>query len=382
MNPARKIVCVTGTRADYPRVKAVLFEIERRQQLELELIVTGMHLLKEYGYTVNEIEKDGFDIAERVEMFTEDDTPYGMAKAAARCSDGMADALRRIRPDLVLLTVDRVETLATAQTAALMNYPIAHIQGGEVTGTIDESIRHAVSKMSHIHLVATSDAAERLIKMGEDPDHVFTVGCPYIDIISTAAHSDKAELARKYGFDPERPLVLLTQHPVTTEYGSSVGHYEATLEALERFGDVEVMAIYSNADAGGRAILKRIKRIKHIYSYPSIDSEDFLSLMNYADVMLGNSSVAIREAPSFKLAAVNVGTRQQGRLRAANVIDVPPDADAITAGIDKALHDEAFKNVLKTVVNPYGDGRSAKRIVDILESVELTPELIQKRITY
>ncbi len=178
----RKIACVTGTRADYPRVKSVLQEIGLRPNLELKLIVTGTHLLEEYGRTIKEIEQDGFNIAARVEMYSNDDSPYGMAKVAARCSDGFADVLNKIKPDLLLITVDRVETLAVAQTAALMNIPIAHIQGGEVTGTIDESIRHAVTKLSHIHFPATTDASERIIKMGEDPSNVYTVGCPYLDI--------------------------------------------------------------------------------------------------------------------------------------------------------------------------------------------------------
>ena len=180
----RRIACITGTRADYPRVRSVLKEINSRQNLELDIIVTGSHLLKDYGYSAQEIIDDGFSVSKEVEMFIGDfDTPLGMAEASARCTSGVAHALSEIKPDLVLITVDRVETLASVTAASLMNFPIAHIQGGEVTGTIDESIRHAVTKLSHIHFPATIDAAQRIINMGENKDHVFTTGCPYIDEI-------------------------------------------------------------------------------------------------------------------------------------------------------------------------------------------------------
>ena len=237
--PNRSITCMTGTRADYPRVKSVLREISSRPNLELKLIVTGMHLLKKFGYTIEEIEQDGFYIAEKINMYSDDDSPYGMAKAAARCIDGIADALNKIKPDIFLITVDRVETLAAAQAAALMNIPIAHIQGGEVTGTIDESIRHAVTKLSHIHFPATSDAAERIIKMGEDPNNVHTVGCPYLDIIRTLKYRTKEELAVDYGFNPELPLIIFSQHPVTTEYGHALEQISTSIEALNKFHKTE-----------------------------------------------------------------------------------------------------------------------------------------------
>lgn len=383
MNKAtRTIVCVTGTRADYPRIKAVLREITKRPNLQLKLIVTGMHLLKAFGDTVGAIEQDGFDIAARVKMYSEDDSPYGMAKSAIHCADGIADALRQIQPDLVLLSVDRVETLAAAAAAALMNLPIAHVQGGEVTGTIDESIRHAVTKLAHIHFPSTQDAADRIIRMGEDPRHVHLVGCPYLDIIRTVDYVGKEQLARTYGFDPTKPLVIFVQHPVTTEYGQGMEQVKKCIWALQCFPDVEIVGVYSNADAGGREIIATMEGSANFHIFPNIPDKDFLSLMKYAAVMVGNSSAGIREAPSFQLPAVNVGTRQNGRLRAGNVIDVPHDVDTIVKAIETALHDGDFRENLKKVTNPYGDGNSAKRIVDVLEHVELSGQLIQKRITY
>lgn len=378
----RTIACMTGTRADYPRVKSVLREIMRRPGLELKLIVTGMHLCPEYGMTVNEIEADGFPIAARVPMYDGDDTPYGMAKAVARCAGGIADALHEIKPDLFLITVDRAETLAAAQAGALMNFPMAHIQGGEVTGTIDESIRHAVTKLAQIHFPANQDAADRIVRMGEDPAMVHAVGCPYIDIIKSLELASKETLGQRYGFDPAKPLVLFTQHAVTTEFGLSGEQFRITLEALARFTEVEVIALHPNADAGGREILEALKRQGNFHVFANIHENDFLALMRHASVMVGNSSAAIREAPSFGLPAVNIGSRQSGRLRAVNVIDVPHDAEAIAKAIDKALNDVAFRAQVAAAVNPYGDGNSARRIVDILESVELSPALVQKIIRY
>lgn len=372
---------MTATRADYPRVKSVLREITSRPNLELRLIVTGMHLLKEFGHTVDNIEKDGFPIAERVPMYVEDDSPYGMAKSFSKAADGMADALKRINPDLFLITVDRVETLAAASVGLLMNLPMAHIQGGEVTGTVDESIRHAVTKMSHIHFPASKDAGERIIKMGEDPQHVHTVGCPYMDIIRTLDYKSISYLADKYRFDPNKPVVLFTQHAVTTEYGKGVDQMKLTIDALSQFPELQIVALYSNADAGGRAIIELMTKNPQFRIFPNIVEDDYLSLMKVAAFMIGNSSAGIREAPSFSLPAINIGTRQNGRERSTNVIDIPHDQEAIVQAIRKAL-DPEFKSSLKTIVNPYGDGYSAKRIVDLLENYSLDQKLIQKVIYY
>ena len=379
----RKILCITGTRADYPRVKSVLYEINNRKNLELQLIATGSHLLKEYGYSVQEIIDDGFNIDKQVPMFIGNyDSPLGMVEAVARCTAGIAQALQEFNPDLVLLTVDRVETIAAAVAVSLMNFPIAHIQGGEVTGTIDESIRHAVTKLSHIHFPATKDAAERIIRMGENPDLVYQVGCPYIDIINFAEKISKASLAKQYGFSKDKKLIIFTQHPVTTEYGSSYQQIKATLNALKHFTDCQIIAFSSNTDAGGKEIIDAVKKEKNFIHIANMVSSDFLSLMACSNVMVGNSSAAIREAPSFKLPAVNIGTRQNGRLRAKNVIDVDFDQKEIKIAIDKALYNNTFLNVVKKINNPYGDGNSAVKIVDILESLPINSGLIQKKISY
>jgi GDP/UDP-N,N'-diacetylbacillosamine 2-epimerase (hydrolysing) len=379
----RKILCITGTRADYPRVKSVLKKIQQRSSLELQLVVTGSHLLPEYGYSAKEILDDGFQIDYEVPMFSGNyNSPLGMAKAAAKCTEGIADALENLNPDIVLLTVDRVETLAAAVAVSLMNFPIAHIQGGEVTGTIDESIRHAVTKLSHIHFPATNDAAERIIRMGEDPKMVFKVGCPYLDIINSIEKKSKVNLAKQYGFSANKPLIIFTQHSVTTEYGMSSDQIHETLNALKIFSNCQVIAFSSNTDAGGKEIIDAVKKEKNFIHIANMISSDFLSLMSCANVMIGNSSAAIREAPSFNLPVINIGTRQQGRLRAKNVIDVDYDESEITKATKKALYDEDFIKVVEKITNPYGDGKSAQRIVDILELTNINPKMVQKRISY
>ena len=375
----RRITCITGTRADYPRVKSVIRRAQQSNILEIDIVVTGSHLLEDYGNSIQEIIDDGFAIKSTVPMYEDEfNSPYGMAKSAARCAMGLADALKDLNPDLVLLTVDRVETLAAAMAASLMNFPIAHIQGGELTGTIDESIRHAVTKMSHIHFPATNDAAQRIIQMGETPERVFTVGCPYIDEIRNCTLASKTALAEKYGFDPHKRLIILTQHPVTTEYPAAKDQVDVTIDALQRFADCEVMAFFSNTDAGGQEIIRRLASEDFLHLMPNMKSIDFLSLMNCADVMVGNSSAAIREAPTFGLPAINIGTRQQGRLRASNVIDVGYDSGSIVNAINFALNDKGFLNQMKTISNPYGDGESSKRIIDILETIEISDTLVQK----
>ena len=379
----RKIAVVTGTRADYPRVRSVLREIERRESLDLYIIATGSHLLREYGYSIQEIFDDGFKVFKEVPIFEGNfNTPFGMAQASAKCTSGIAKVLDEIDPDLVLITVDRVETLASATAASLMNFPIAHIQGGEVTGTIDESIRHAVTKLSHIHFPATQDAAERIIRMGEDKRYVFTTGCPYIDEIIKIKPVSLQELANIYGFNQEKKLVMFTQHSVTTEFSLSLDQVTKTIDALKEFDDLEIICFSSNTDAGGKEIVEKIKNQPNFIKISNMLSHHFLSLMSHSKFMIGNSSAGIREAPSFKLPVINIGSRQTGRLRAGNVIDVDHNVKEIIGAIEKCLFDKYFLNQIKNVKNPYGDGNAAVRIVDILERIGLPKELIQKEICY
>jgi len=379
----RKILCLTGTRADYPRIKSVLKKIEADSRFELFLVVTGSHLLKNYGYSFREVKKDKYKNIIKTKMYVGNfNSPYGMSLSASNLSKNFSKILNKIRPDIVLLTVDRVETLAAAMSASLMNFPIAHVQGGEITGTIDESIRHAVTKLSHLHFVANEDAKKRLLKLGEIRKNVFNVGCPYIDIINNQKLKSKKQLFKKYKINLKKKIVLFTLHPVTTEYKRSYKQIDILLKALTKFKEFEILTFYSNADAGGKEIIKKINLSnKFIKILPNIDSIDFLSFMKYAKFMIGNSSAGIREAPSFKLPVINVGNRQNRRMKAHNVVDVGFNYKEIISKINYVLNNRNFKNRLKKVVNPYGDGKASNKIVKVLNKQKIE-NLIQKIIQY
>ncbi len=379
----RKILCLTGTRADYPRIKSVLKKMENDTRFELFLVVTGSHLLKEYGYSFKEVQKDNYKNIIKTKMYNGNfNHPYGMSISASNLSKNFSKILNQVKPDIVLLTVDRVETLAAAMSASLMNFPIAHVQGGEVTGTIDESIRHAVTKLSHLHFVANEDAKKRLLKLGEIRKNIFNVGCPYIDIINKQKLKLKKELFKKYKININKEIILLTLHSVTTEYKKSAKQIDVVIKALSKFKEFEIITFYSNADAGGKEIIKKInKSYKFMKILPNIDSVDFLSFMKYAKFMIGNSSSGIREAPSFQLPFINIGNRQNGRMKALNVIDVDFNYKEIILKINYILKNKNFKKKLKKLVNPYGNGRASDKIVKILHKQKLE-NLIQKIIQY
>ena len=378
----RKIGIITERRADYSRLKPILREIEKYPDLDYSLIVTGQHLLPELGNTIKVIEKDGFKISEKIEMYSknEKDTGADMSRALGKVLIGITNALEKIKPDILLVGFDLGAHLAGAIAGAHMNIPVAHIQGGEVTGTIDESLRHAITRFSHIHFPANQDASDRLIKMGENPDFVFNVGCPSLDVALNAELISKDMLIKEFDIDMTIPLAILIQHPVTTEVDKSTEQIITTLNAVKEL-NLQTILIYPNVDAGGRRIMNEIQKSK-IKTYKNLPFEKFLSLLSIAGVLIGNSSSGIREAASFHLPVVNIGTRQQGRLRPANVIDVDYNKSQIINAIKKALYDKKFKEKVKKCKNPYGDGNSAKRIVKILKEIEISPKMSQKRICY
>lgn len=377
-----KICCVTGTRADYPRIRSVLKRLDEDSFFELQIVVTGSHLLPDYGDTYKEIIDDGFTIAKKVPMFTEEfDTPYGMTRCVGGAMKKLADAYQELKPDVMLITVDRVETLAAASAAALMNLPIFHVQGGEVTGTIDESIRHAVTKLSHFHFAATEESKNRIIKMGEPDDKVFNTGCPYIDELDSYNYLSKDEISKLYQLDLVRKNAILTLHSVTTEHEDSFQQIKILLDALKKY-DLNIIAIYSNSDAGGRKIIELLKNTTRLNLIPNIKSDHFASLMKHCDLMIGNSSAGIREAPTFKLPVVNIGSRQNGRERGINVIDCEFEVASIKKALDTALYDNTFISKLETSSNIYGDGKSSARIVNIIKDKTSSKINVQKIITY
>jgi UDP-N-acetylglucosamine 2-epimerase (non-hydrolysing)/GDP/UDP-N,N'-diacetylbacillosamine 2-epimerase (hydrolysing) len=380
----RKIVVVTGTRADYGIYYPVLRAIEAHPDLDLGLIVTCLHLSPVHGYTVKEIERDGFKIAAKVDMLIESDTGCGMAKSFGVGIMGIAQALESIRPDVILILGDRGEMLATAIAGCYMNIPVAHIHGGEVSGTVDEPMRHAITKLSHIHFPATERGKERIVKLGEDSEDIYVVGAPRLDTILNARFLSREDLSNKFSLDLNKPLLLVVQHPVTTEVDQAEEQMRETMESLVELKEQTVL-IYPNADAGGRRMIKVIEEYRDhsfLRIFKSLPHIKYLSLMKVASVMIGNSSSGIIEAPSFHLPVVNIGTRQQGRERADNIIDVGYNKEEIIRALKKALYDEEFNSRVKNCTNPYGDGKAGPRIANILSEIEIDRNLLQKRLAY
>ncbi|MGL4362375.1 MAG: UDP-N-acetylglucosamine 2-epimerase [Cellulosilyticaceae bacterium] len=380
----RKICVITGTRANYGRLKTVMDAIMKHPKLELKLIVTGMHLIHEFGYTVSEIEKDGYTIDAKVDTHLSNDTGAGMCKSLGVGLIGMTQAVESIQPNVILILGDRDEELAGAIIGAHMNIPVAHIHGGEVTGTIDESIRHAITKFSHIHFAATEGSRERLLKLGEVEKYIFNVGSPGLDPILNREYIERDELFCKFGLDSSKKLIIVAQHPLTTQKEQANEQMKQTMEVIKELGE-QTLLVYPNADAGGRGMISVIQEYEHLEflkTYRNINFEDYLNLLKHADVMVGNSSSGIMEAPSYKLPVINLGTRQDGREQANNILNVTHDKVMIKQAIEKCLYDETFIKQVNECVNPYGDGKTGERIASILADIEINNKMIEKKIAY
>lgn len=374
----RKVVVVIERRADYSRYRPVLQLMRRDPFFRLFVVVTGINLLPGHGEDIEKIKADGFDIHATIPMFTEQSPDSGaeMVRGVSRVMSGIVDVLEEVQPDLVLTGFDIGANFATTVAAAHMNIPVAHIQGGEVTGSIDESLRHAMSKFAHIHFPATEDAKRRLIAMGENPEHIFVVGCPSLDVLMNAPVVPKEELEKRFNVDFSKPTVVLIQHPVTTESDDSLRQIQETLKALKEL-EVQTIALLPNNDAGFSKIVESVTH-SGLTWYPSVDVETFANLYRHIWAIVGNSSSGIHEAATFHVPTVNIGTRQQDRERPASVIDVGYDTAAITAALKKALFDDAYRASLRAQKNPYGDGTTAPKIYKALKEVSLDG-IIQKR---
>jgi GDP/UDP-N,N'-diacetylbacillosamine 2-epimerase (hydrolysing) len=381
----KKVAVVTGTRAEYGILHPVLKAVEANKGLRLYLIVTGMHLSHDFGYTVSEIERDGFKIEARVPMLADTDTATAMAESVGRGIIGLSQVWSRLSPDFIVVLGDRVEPLAAAFAGVYMNIPVAHIHGGDVTGGFDEYARHAITKIAHVHFPATARSAARIIKMGEDEWRVHMVGSPALDTILNEPLLSPATTASKLSLDTSKLLLMVAQHPVTTEAGMAPVQMKETLEAVVETGNPAIV-FYPNSDAGGRSMIELIKqyvkKFPYIKAIPNLPRREYLSLMKISGVLVGNSSSGIIDAPSFGLPAVNIGIRQEGRERGCNVIDVLPDRREIVKGIQKALNDKNFIKQVKKCENPYGDGKAGVRIAEILAGIEKTPRLLEKKLTY
>lgn len=374
-----RVAIVTGSRAEYGLLYWVLHDLQRDSAFELQLIVTGMHLSPEFGLTVRDIERDGFPIARRVEMLLSSDTAGSIAKSMGLGLIGLSDSLEQLSPDVMVVLGDRFEILAAAQAAMIHNIPIVHIAGGDTTeGAFDEAIRHAITKMSHLHLVTTESSARRVLQMGEPPERVLVVGSPGLDHLVRRPLLDRSELEASLGSPLGTRNLLITFHPVTLEPGEGVRQQAELLTALGALPDtVSLWFTLPNADTGGRALATALghwaanRSRAHVFT--SLGQLRYLSLMRQVDAVVGNSSSGLYEAPSFGIPTVNIGDRQRGRLAAESVLHCEPEAGEITACLARA----ALLDCSATV-NPYGDGHSTKRIVDALRQLPPIKILLKK----
>jgi UDP-N-acetylglucosamine 2-epimerase (non-hydrolysing)/GDP/UDP-N,N'-diacetylbacillosamine 2-epimerase (hydrolysing) len=377
----RKIAVVTTSRADYSHLYWPLRELSTHPDVDLKIIVMGAHLSPEFGSTIQEIEKDGFHIDARVECLLSSDSDVGMAKTIGVATLSLADIFGQMRPDLLLLIADRYEMLAPASVALALRIPIAHIEGGEISeGAIDDAVRNALTKMSHIHFTSTQAARDRVIAMGEEPWRVHRAGAPSLDHLRRQTLFTREQVESRLRVELKHPAILVAYHPVTLAR-DTVREADALFEALENLPD-QILFCYPNADAGSRNLIERARTFAAsrdaAHVFVNLDALTYWSLLKQVDVLVGNSSSGIMESASFALPTVNVGLRQQGRERARNVIDAAPEVRAILKAIATAKGTD-FRRSLQGMTNPYGEGVASEKIVEVLTTVPLGEELLLKR---
>lgn len=372
---SRKICVVTGTRAEYGLLRWVMEGIRKSSSLEMQVVATGMHLSPEFGLTYKEIEKDGFTIDRHVEMLLSSDTSVGLAKSMGLGLIGFGEVFDQLRPDVVLVLGDRFETFAAVATALVSKVPVAHLHGGEATeGAFDESLRHAITKMAHLHFVAAEDYRRRVIQLGEHPDRVFLVGGLGIDNIKNLKLLDRAALETALEFKFGKRNLLVTFHPATVEDTASSLQMAELLAALAQLNDTHLIFTMPNADTGGRVLRAMIERFvadhANARAFTSLGQMLYLSCVRQVDGVLGNSSSGLTEVPSFGKGTINIGDRQRGRLKADSVIDCGPDRQSIASALSR-LYSSDFQAGLKTVRNPYGEGGASEKVVKVLQECSL-----------
>ena len=378
----RTVGLVTTGRSDYGNYRPLLAEISKDPTFELRLLVSGTHLSAQHGYTVRAIEEDGFKIAERVELLLSSDSPEGISKSMGLGILGFAQVFAKSRPDILVVCGDRFEMHAAALAALPFKIPVAHLSGGELTeGAIDDGLRHSLTKLSHLHFPATQQYAARILQLGEEPWRITVAGEPSLDQLHTLKFLTREELEQRFSIRLNRQFLIVTFHPVTLEYERAGEHITELLAALQASGIAAVFTL-PNADTGNQIIREKIEQF--VSEHPdahlvdNFGTQAYFSMLRLATALLGNSSSGILEAASFELPAVNVGTRQDGRVRARNVIDVGCQREHILRGIRQAAAPE-FRRSLKGLINPYGTGHSSPIIVERLRSVELGDKLIHKK---
>jgi len=393
----RTIAIFTGNRAEYGLQFPILKAVEAHPDLDYRLLVSGAHLDDRFGRTLAEIEGDGFRIDAEVAIRMDVDSRIATAQAIGSGVLAVAKALDHLRPDITVVYADRFEGFAAVVASTQMNIPTAHVEGGDLTegGALDDSVRHAMTKLSHLHFTTNEQASNRLLAMGEEPWRVHTVGFPAIDLIEEGRFASKKEVLDRLGLDPSRPVVVFTQHSVTTEFEQAADQVAPSLEAVRRLGaaGVQVIATYPNNDAGGRAIINRLEALRDeapegVQVHRSLGRNLYHGVLGLARdpamrvACVGNSSSGLKETPAFGCPAVNIGSRQDSRLRGDNVIDCGYDADAVVEATERCLFDDGFRARCRTASNPYYLGGAGRKIADVLATVDLDPErMLRKRMT-
>lgn len=379
----KKIMVITGSRGEWGYIRPILRLIEKRDDVKAVLVVTNMHLLPAYGNSYKEIENDGFHIDYKVHMSLDGYSHVTQAKSLGIFLSAMPDIIENEKPDWILLAGDRGEQLMGAIAGAYTYTPVAHIQAGEVSGNIDNMTRHAIGKLIHLHFASNQDAADRLIRLGEEPFRVHNVGAPQIDEMIAAQYTELTEIEDKLCVHLQDGYLLGVMHPVTEEADKAEMQAEIFIKALNHFPQPKII-ILPNNDAGSNGVKRAIQEYREgeYYMYANLKREDYLGLLKNANCIVGNSSSGLLEAPTFKIPAVNIGRRQNMRFRGVNVIDVPFVLEEVIAAIERAMSG-AFRDVLeKKCVNPYGDGHSSERILDLLVNTPVDQNLLVKKLTY
>lgn len=376
----RTICFVTGSRAEYGLLSPVMDAIRQEPSFRLKVVVTGMHLALQFGLTWQEIVSDGYPIDAKVDLKLSNDTAASVTRSLGRGVIGFADVFENMKPDILVLLGDRYETLAAAQASLIAKVPVSHIAGGDITeGSFDESIRHSITKMAHLHFVTNEDAGRRVRQLGENPDHIYNVGSPGIDMIKKVKLLDRTTLEQELNFSFRKNNLLVTFHPATLDEKPAGEQFHELLVALDRLGDdLGVIFTFPNADPDNKGIVEMISEYTAnrmwTKSYASLGQVRYLSAIAQVDAIVGNSSSGLYEVPSFKKPTVNIGDRQKGRLQASSVINCRPESDDIERTIREAIAKDC-----SDTVNPYGDGNSAKRIVSVLKSIPDYSILVKKR---
>jgi len=381
----RKICVITGTRAEYGLLYWLMKEIQSSKKLELQIVVTGMHLSPEFGLTYKQVEQDGFTINKKVEMLLSSDSEVGITKSMGLGLIGFADVFNDLKPDLIVVLGDRFEIFVAVSASMIAKIPVAHLHGGEITeGAFDEYIRHSITKMSHLHFTATDEYRKRVIQLGEQPDRVFNVGAIGIDNINRLNLLSKKEFEESIQFKLGEKNLLVTFHPVTLENTTSEIQFKDLLASIEKLDKTHIIFTKANADTDGRIINKMIdeyvaNNIKSSVAFDSLGQLRYLSAMKFVDGVVGNSSSGILEAPSFKIGTVNIGDRQRGRIRASSVIDCSSTEESITEALKKLLSKD-FRLSIEKATSPFGEGGVAEKIVHIIENASL--DGIVKKVFY